>query len=255
MLLIITGCIIVDKGMPYVNLRDKETRLADYIKTIRWAIDETAFNDIIFCDNSNYDFGINDEFKQLIDKSIEAAKNLELYSFQGDVAAINERGKGYGEGEILKYIYNHSKLMKEYGYFYKITGRLTINNINKVVLSEKKENIFIFDVRREEIDTRFYKMKTEDYQKNFMEIYKKTNDMAGVYLEHLYYPILYMNRIPFCRFNRSLEFRGISGTTGNCYDYHFKENKITEMIYQSFLYKTYFGRKILRRISKLVIKS
>lgn len=67
-------------------------------------------------------------------------------SFQGDVDAVRMKGKGYGEGEILAYLYENSSIMQRSRYYYKITGRLTINNIDKIHLPDKPENMFIFDV-------------------------------------------------------------------------------------------------------------
>lgn len=251
MLLVITGCIRVDSQTPYVTICDTEVRMSGYLNTVRWALEETDFSDIIFCDSSGIDLSQTDELKDILKNS---NKRFECHTFQGNIKAVHEKGKGFGEGEILKYVYTHSKLMKEYNYFYKIIGRLTINNIKRILLNENPENVFIFDVGEATIDTRFYKVKIEDYQKTLLDVYTDTNDREGVFLEHVYYRELYAKRVPFRRFNRSIEFRGVSGTAGEAYDYRFKENWFFGLIYTGFLYKTYWGRQILKYIRRLVVR-
>lgn len=254
MLLVITGCIKVDDAIPYVTIRNTKERLNDYIRTIRWAVEETSFTDIIFGDNSNYDLENVPELSELRIKCVDYKKRLECYSFEGNTQAAQQYGKGYGEGEILSYLYKHSELMRKYPYYYKITGRLTIENIMKVSLSEKAENVFIFDVGLGNVDTRFYKLKMSDYRKFFQNAYLKVNDSENRFLEYVYYDVLYANKLGFKRFSRSLEFRGKSGTSGTEYCQSYQENVICERIYLSFLYSTYWGRNVLRMIRRLIVK-
>lgn len=254
MLLVITGCIKVDNATPYVIIRDTEERLNDYIRTIRWAVEETSFTNIIFGDNSNYDLESVPELSELRRKCVDYKKRLEYYSFEGNTQAVQQYGKGYGEGEILSYLYDHSELMRKYPYYYKITGRLTIENIIKVNLSEKAENVFIFDVGLGSVDTRFYKLKMSDYRNFFKNAYLKVNDSENRCLEYIYYDVLSANKLGFKRFSRSLEFRGKSGSSGTEYCQSFRENVIYERIYLSFLYSTYWGRNVLRKIRRLIIK-
>ncbi len=42
--------------------------------------------------------------------------------------------KGYGEGEIISYALNNSKYLKNSESFYKLTGGLTVENINDVLI-------------------------------------------------------------------------------------------------------------------------
>lgn len=254
MLLIITGCIQVAKDTPYVVIKNTEERLQDYLGTIRWAIEETEFNDILFCDNSNYQLDAVKEIHCLKTLGEKKGKRFVYYSFQGNVQEVKLKGKGYGEGEILSYLYENSPIMHHYEYYYKITGRLTIQNISKIHLSDKAENLFIFDVGMRSVDTRFYKMRMKDYVNFFQEAYKKVNDSENKVLEYVYFSTLDSNRLPFGRFNRSLEFRGKSGSSGTEYLNVYHENCFFGLLYQSFLYKTYWGRKILKRIRRIKVK-
>ena len=39
-------------------------------------------------------------------------------------------GKGFGEGEILEYVYTHSRLLRLTDTFYKVTGGLFVRNFD-----------------------------------------------------------------------------------------------------------------------------
>lgn len=254
MLLIITGCIQVAKDTPYVAIRDTEERLHDYLETIRWAIEETPFTDILFGDNSNYQLDALDEIHKLFALSKTRGKHFSYYSFQGNGLEVRLKGKGYGEGEIIAWLYENSPTMRKYEYYYKITGRLTIQNIHKVQLSNKAENLFIFDIGMRSVDTRFYKMKMKDYENFFKKAYQEVNDSENRVLEYVYFSTLTRHHLPFGRFNRSLEFRGKSGSSGTEYRDNYHENCIFELFYKSFLYRTYWGRELLKYVRRIKVR-
>lgn len=254
MLLIITACISVEPEVPCVSIRNASDRLQDYLKTIEWAIEETDFSDILFCDNSNFDLDAVNGLKELKKRACIKRKNLECYSFRGNAGAVQAKGKGYGEGEIISWLYDNCPTMRTYQYYYKITGRLTINNIQQIHLSEKAKNTFIFDVGSKCVDTRFYKLSMKDYKIHFKNVFWEVDDTQNIFLEYVYYHTLISRHLSFERFNRSLEFRGRSGTSGVEYCTVYNENLMFDLIYGSFLYSTYFGRKILKYVRCIVVK-
>lgn len=254
MLLIITACINVGQGVPGVTIRNAADRLHDYLKTIQWAIEETEFTDIIFCDNSNFDLDSVDKMHLLKGRSESIGKKLEYYYFQGDLVAVQAKGKGYGEGEIISWLYDHCLTMRKHEYYYKITGRLTVRNIDRIRLSEKPENTFIFDIGTGCVDTRFYKLSMYDFRMFFKDAHLLVDDTKDLFLEHVYFQVLVNEHLKFRRFNRSLEFRGKSGTNGVAYCAVYNENVFVELVYNSFLYRTYLGREILKHIRRIVVK-
>ena len=254
MLLIITACISVGREIPCVSICNSSDRLQDYLKTIYWVIVETNFSDILFCDNSDFDLDAVNEMRLLKEQAQQNQKNLEYFHFQGNVKAVQAKGKGYGEGEIISWLYDNCLTMRTYKCYYKITGRLTINNIQQISLSEKVENTFIFDVGSKCVDTRFYKLSMKDYKTFFKGIYKDVDDTHNMFLEHVYYRTLVSQRLAFGRFDRSLEFRGKSGTTGVAYCTVYNESLLFGLAYKSFLYRTYFGRWILGYIRRIVVR-
>lgn len=144
MLLIITGCIKVNDNTPYVAVRDDRLRLDDYISTIKWAIESEVFDKIVFCDNSGYVY----DDKEIQDLAKIRFKKFEWLCFQASPDLVNTYGKGYGEGEIIKYVLNNSKIISDSDYFFcKITGRLKVLNIVLIFALVREHNdLYIYAI-------------------------------------------------------------------------------------------------------------
>ena len=189
-ILLITGCISPDKEAIFLKIRDSNLRLQQYIETIKWALEKTNFDIIIFCDNSDFNY----DFKNIVTNS---KKTFEYLSFKGDFNKSNKYGKGYGEGEIIKYAIDNSKYLKENTCFYKLTGRLTVKNINSILKkSQNNKNYFLnFLFSKNSIDTRFYKINKDDYMNYFYNAYEKVRDKDNYSLENVFFDIFKKNKI------------------------------------------------------------
>ena len=108
----------------------------------------------------------------------ERNKKLEILSFQGDAQMILQKGKGYGEGEILKYAIDNSKLIEKEDYIIKLTGRLTVSNLDKIIKMATKQEMFInkLSIKGKIADTRLYIVKKDIYEKVFADIYLEIDD-------------------------------------------------------------------------------
>lgn len=234
MLLIITGCIKVNINAPYVVIRDEDLRLNDYIETIIWAIESKIFDKIIFCDNSGY---IYDD-KMLQNLSEKRGKQFEWLCFQADTEIVNKYGKGYGEGEIIKYALNNSKIISDHEKFFcKITGRLKISNIDNLI--KENSNCFMKKHFLKEIDTRFYCVSIIDYEKYLLDIHKKVNDSEGKYLECVFYDAFRKRKIKYKMFKERPLFLGASGSTGRKYaDVRKKYEVMTDLLCRSNIYNS-----------------
>lgn len=124
--LIITGCIQPNPNIPYLILKDSTVRLRQYINCIEFYILNSCFDIIIFGENSAYFY--ND--KILKEMAFSKRKEFEWLSFLGDQDMVLKRGKGYGEGEIIKYVLLNSKFKSDITCFFKVTGRLQVVNSN-----------------------------------------------------------------------------------------------------------------------------
>ena len=208
--LLITGCVNPNKDAIFLTVRDSNQRLNQYLETIKWALTNTNFGTVVFCENSKCDY----DFMGYARK-ISQNKTFEYITFQGNTKNSNILGKGYGEGEIIEYAYNNSSFLKNTKYFWKITGRLTVKNINRLLKKSKQKNYFLnsLDIN-EALDTKLYKISTSDYKKYLMNSYKKVNDKVNIPIEKIYFEQIKQNRIKYYCFRRYPIIRGISGSTG-----------------------------------------
>src|SRR5690349_1596474 len=98
--LIITSCIY--PFSTFVDLKDPKEREALHISSLRKWLNESSFKKIIICDNSNYIYS-----NYFIEEALSLDKKLEILSFKGSPQEVYNFGKGYGEGELIKYIFNN----------------------------------------------------------------------------------------------------------------------------------------------------
>lgn len=228
--LLITGCIAPEKSQKFLVLTDEDERLMQYIESIKFYINESPFTKIVFCENSAYPY----DASGLILQASKRNKRFEWLSFQGDTEKVKECGKGYGEGEIIQYALLNSECLKKAKSFAKVTGRLTIQNINEVVFDVKtRVNYFNRDIYRGHgIDTRFYLCDKEFYRNYLFDVHMHTCEQIGAEsaLEDLFYRKLQKHH-KHRTFKTYPEFKGKSGGNGRNYS---KISKTTIGIY-SFL--------------------
>lgn len=117
--LLLTACI--NPGdMPnniLTNIIERETQ---YINALKFYLDNTPFK-VVFIENTLHD--CSSQFGNYI-----KAGRLEYITFNGNT--YNKTlGKGFGEGQIIKYGFETSKLLNEAQNIMKITGRLQLSNI------------------------------------------------------------------------------------------------------------------------------
>lgn len=219
MLAIITGTIRPTNLVTQLKIRNEEERLFQYLESLKFFIESKAFTKIIFCENSNYGAG---GLAALEEMARDNGVKLEILSFQGDIQQVERQGKGYGEGEILDYVFDHSDLVEREPFFIKITGRMKVMNIQKLVSVMKPEKSY-FNIPNSTLrtlyDTRIYGMPTEQFKRCFREVYHKVWDNQGIYLEHIYTQTLKENGIKVTNFPRYPRIVGISGSTGGSYTY------------------------------------
>lgn len=213
MILIMTATV-VPAQIHELCLRDAETRLQQYCSALQFYIRCKKFDKIVFCDNSNY------EYEYIKEKNLAKKRGvlLEILKFTSDYRLVEKYGKGYGEGEILKYVVLHSDLLKDEEYFYKVTGRLIVKNISHLVKAKEREACFLLNLYAyHSLDTRFWGMEKKVFAQYLMESYKKVNDEQGKYLEMCYKEKLERNGVSYRPFRLYPCIKGYSGTVGKVY--------------------------------------
>lgn len=217
MILIITACIKPYDSVENLAVKENNIRLEQYMDSLKFYIHQEKITDIIFCDNSNCE-GIDEQL--LINEAINEGKTLEILKFKMNEQLVCKKGKSYGELCIMDYIFSNSELIKKHDYFVKVTGRLKVENINKILeCISNQYNYFVFlgnpvNAKSKKIDTRFYGMKYQDYfeiKKTLEQTVDESNDIT---LEQGFFTSLKENKILFKMIPFYPRITGVSGSTG-----------------------------------------
>lgn len=136
--IILTACVNPN-GMSQTVLQDSTIRKSQYLTAIRWYLLNTTIP-IVVVENTGYDFSY--DFKDFSDSA-----RIEFLSFKGN-DYDKSKGKGFGEGLILKYAFDNSRLLSNCDAFIKITGRFIVSNVNRIIRNSlvSTKNWIISDV-------------------------------------------------------------------------------------------------------------
>lgn len=213
MILLLTGCINPD-GMAYTTLSNQEERREQYILAIHYYLSETNYP-IVFAENSNTD--ISNLFKSEI-----TSGRIECLTFSGN--QNKERGKGYGECEIIQYALDNSRLINSVKdqRVVKITGRIIVKNISAIIRCHQ----YLFSIRtvfcsiNSDLsfpDSRII-MAPIAFYREFLKAKEEINDLKGYYFEHALRDTLKQGKtFPYSPFLFMPQIEGISGSTGEVY--------------------------------------
>lgn len=178
-----------------VFLTDAEERLKQYNSTIKRLICESSFTDIVFVENSNYQF----DTKELVKLAKEHGKEFEFIKQRLNIEQINmvkKRGKSYGEASLIDFAFENSILIKKYDAVYKITGRIFLKNSETILKKQKNGNSeFICKNKLGWMNTEFFKMLKSDYYAVFNKALKIVNDYEKRCIEQVYYKLAVDNRL------------------------------------------------------------
>lgn len=213
MILLLTGCINPN-GMTMTALSNQEERKRQYVEAIHFYLSRTSYP-IVFSENSGTDIS------HLFKKEIKSGR-LEYLSFSGN--QNKEKGKGYGECEIIQYALSNSKIIHiaKDKRIAKITGRLIIRNINSIVrvhsiLFPPKTVFCAINSNLSFPDSRFI-IAPECFYHSFLKSKEVINDSNGYFFEHaLCDTIKREKQFPYSPFLLMPQIEGMSGSNGKIY--------------------------------------
>ena len=239
MILLLTGCINPN-GMTMTALSNQEERKKQYVEAIHFYLSNTRYP-IVFSENSGTDIS------HLFKKEIQSGR-LEYLSFSGN--QNKEKGKGYGECEIIQYALNNSKIihLAKDKRIAKITGRLIIRNINSIarvhsILFPQKTVFCAINSNLSFPDSRFI-IAPECFFQTFLKSKETINDTQGYFFEHaLCDTIKKEKQYPYSPFLLIPQIEGMSGSSGEIYQ---KEKTTISFAIKYFKY-TYSQRSSFNR--------
>lgn len=243
MLLLLTGTIDPSVfGNTNVKITAADERLEQYVNSIKKYISCGIFRNIVFVENSGYPFPEKD-IKIL---AAEHDSEFELVRIKTDVEKTLKFGKSYGEADCIEQGLLNSKLAKKEEIFVKCTGRVFVENIDKLCAKKQNVNKFLFRDDMNWCYTVIFQMNIEEYKKYFFRSKQLCNEKNGIDIEKSFYMIIMENDIKFRCFGSYPKIDGLCGTTGTSYNEKyamknfftklglFSHNRFNKTIYRVF---------------------
>lgn len=251
--LLLTGTIDANVYNNVGNLIvDVDTRLEQYKTTIRKYIMETEFTDIVFIENSNYQF---DE-QEFVELAYKYNKRFEFISGTVCVEEIIKYGKSFGDAYLIYEALQKSKILKECEFFYKITGRIFLKNSKKVCKTKYKyRNEFIMYSGVGWCLTNIFKANKEDYLRHLGDVWKECNEATVDDIEIVFYRRLVDSDMKLGSFETYPYFEGKMGATLRNYSGGFIERTLRNIMARLhfFMYGTN-ASKLFEKLIKLLGK-
>lgn len=213
-ILLLTGCINPN-GMAFTSLTDTAIRLKQYQTAINFYLKNTNYP-IVFAENSGT------SLNNLYDSKFDTNR-LELLSFCGNKR--KDKGKGYGEAEIIEYALNKSSIItscKDKCSIIKITGRLIISNVtelvvNKFLFQDNRSIVASYNSDFSFVDTRIIIAPIKFFS-SFIRHKNDIDDRTNMFFENIFSDsIKHNSQYRYYPFYIEPQIEGQSGTTGDLY--------------------------------------
>lgn len=175
---------------------------------------------LVLCDGSSYDFA------DTVARMFPLA-DIECLHFENDQGKVAQYGRGFGEGEIVRYALMHSRIIAQAGCFAKCSSKLWVENFADCLsewngtlwckgvfsnaFSPLKRTIFSY------IDTRFYIANCEVYDRYFKNAHLQINRDLGHGLEECFRDAFQQSSLKNALCNIPPIICGVGGGTGTYY--------------------------------------
>jgi hypothetical protein len=204
----------VTAAAPFTKITDPSARAEATLRALSIWMTLCKDTNFVLCDGSGYDLSRDLESWPAIDPS-----RVEVLAFENDRDQVRLKGKGHGEGEIIRHALDHSATLKSAASFAKCTGKLWVENYHSCRKSYNGiagfSHFGFLNVTA--VDTRFFIVLKDFFATHLLLSYTRCDDARGYYLEHAYLDSL--NNIDRKRWMLPVypRTRGLSGTSGDEY--------------------------------------
>lgn len=204
---------------PSVKLKDEKLRIFHTLESIgRW-LGLYPQAQLVLCDGSNFDFS------ELVKEKFPRA-SIECLFFMNDQRLILLHGKGYGEGEIIRYALDHSRFLGQSSWFAKCTAKLWVDNFfecskawnGKFLCQAFFSDVFSFkETHLQYVDTRFYLASKIFYTENLLNAHIGVGGEQGVGIEKKFLDVVWAKNLRAIFFPRPPVVCGVGGGSGKYY--------------------------------------
>lgn len=201
------------------RLNDPALRIKHTLESVEeWLLREPTLK-IVICDGSGFDFSD-------LMKSRFPMVNIECLSFMNDSTQIAIHGKGFGEGEIIRYAIKHSKILQESEVFMKCTAKLWVANTQQCLSQWNEQflcNAYFADVfsfkkiKIKFIDTRFYITRKDIYLQYFVDSHSNLVNIYKESIEDVFLKVIINNGMRGVLFSTPPVVCGMGGGSGKYY--------------------------------------
>ena len=213
-----------------------EEREKMYVDTLNFYIKEfekrNIHGQIVFAENSGWP-------KERVLQKLRTSELAEIEYIALDTDGfIQEKGKSYNELLMMDKAIRRSKLIKEAGYFFKLTGRFPILNALDLINEAERWGesngglLFYGDCKDHKVfdwlgmninghvgESRYYAVSTDFWDQHFRGCYVEMNDYDGRIVENLILDVIRKTKHEqgvHCRYRTQARFTGSGGhTLGN----------------------------------------
>lgn len=203
-------------GNVETKIIDIEERRNQYHETLEKYIVQSNFDKFVFAENSGTHLD-EEYFKQL---ALKYNKKIEFLTLMGDIDKTKKYGKSYGEAKLIADAVGKSEFLKQEQAFYKVTGRVWIENINNLVENNSLTSQFVAYNHNQWLVTIFFRLTLKDYKEylsHVLDEFEMGADYARVgnwiAIEKIYYKKLVDVAEPIKGFREYPDFRGKLGGT------------------------------------------
>lgn len=200
-------------------LNDPDLRIQYTLESISAWLKIKPETQLIICDGSGFDFTPH------IQAHFPAAQ-IECLAFKNSPDQVKKHGKGYGEGEIIRYALTQSRFLQNSDAFIKCTAKLWILNIDDCMKQWNGQfacnayfaNVFCLEkTQLQFIDTRFYISTKAFYLRYFSEAHMSLGDVAGKSIEDTFLEVIRGHHIEHILFRVPPIVCGVGGGSGKYY--------------------------------------
>lgn len=216
-ILLTSSVIAYDSG---VALKDAQERGRLTLESVREWLRVDPNLRIVLCDGSNHDFS-------MAVQELFPGAAIECLFFENRQDLVQEYGRGYGEGEIVRHALAKSTFIGEAGCFAKCTSKLWVENFPECVSNWNGTLLFkgvfanVFSPFKPSkfsyIDTRFYIASCDSYRRYFENAHFQIRKEQGHGLEECFRDIFLENKLKRMMFTVPPVICGVGGGTGASY--------------------------------------
>ncbi len=231
-----------------------ETRRLQYVSALHFYLSNSPFKYLIFSENTDESL---DE-ASLISFAESMGKHIEFLHCPETDYEKRKLGKSFGEAMLLRRTISQSGFLKKAESFYKVTGRLKVRNIDRIVDNES-ENCFIAYNFQEWVLTTFFKCRIDDYKNILDKAVERLSfeePCLGPHIEHAYWALIKEAKVKVHSFRVFPSIDGQVGGDGSVYNKSrsgiIARHALTSLGFFSFREKAGIRDNLLRIVDKKI---